>query len=341
MATYQPIPVGGYTPIGALAGLYAGQNVAQQEQQNQMANLADLINAYNMKTQAETGQFNLEQSRLKGPNELALSNLAGAQALQMNTPEALAAYRSGTMGGWQSNAAKGAVDTALQQSAIDVGKSKGLTDIASNKFREAYTHIDNIANFAKQSPLLAANYINNTITDPEKRDEYLRLVSSGQIHDLQKHFALKSIEHQQRMDIEKLKATSEEIRANTLAQGQVNAANKQLEAAKLSEERLNFQAAETAAKTSVDVFKTVNDDLKNQLDKFKPEQKQSQEYKDLKTMHSNVRQQMLNASQYLIDLRNKRANQKDIQPTVQPTPAQPTQPVPTPQRSVIQWDNLQ
>lgn len=318
MATYQPI-VTGYKPEGALGALYAGENAAMGRQQTESANLADLFDAYQKQAAIQKSQFDLGESQYAAPNVRAVSDLSGATARYMSDPTRVAQMGQGQLGQAQSLAATGAKDTALLPSAIVAGKAENVSKVATAGFTEASKQVDTIAGLAQQSPLMAASYINQNITDPQKKGEYLRLLQTGQIPKLQQQFALENQAHLAEMDKERYKGGIEIQKANISARSYANTAEKQLAAAQLAASKLDLQSAEAAAKASLDAYKAAGDEIGKMIDQFKPEQKQSQIYRDLQAQQVDLRNRMIETSKFITTLR---------QPTTPGTPTSP--PVPTP-----------
>lgn len=325
MATYQPI-VTGYKPEGALGGLYAGENAAMARQQTESANLADLFDAYQKQAAVQQAQFNLGESQYKAPNERAVSDLAGATAMGQNNPAYLAAIRGGQLGQAQSLTAAGSRDTALLPSSIEAGKAENISKVATAGFTEAAKQVETIAGLAQQSPLMAASYINQNITDPAKKGEYLRLLQTGQIPALQKQFALENQAHMAEMDKVRYQGDIELQKANISAASFANTAQKQLDAASLAASKLDLATAEAAAKSALDTFKASSDVVGKSLEQYRKEDKQTQAYRELLTEQAALRKKMVEASDMLLNLRkvgSPNAIPGAAVPPVPPTPAGP------------------
>lgn len=306
MATYQPI-VTGYKPEGALGALYAGENAAMARQQTESANLADLFDAYQKQAAVQQAQFNLGESKYKAPNERAVSDLAGATALGQNNPDYLSGIRSGQLGQAQSLTATGAKDTALMPSSIEAGKAKNASEVASSNFTEAAKHVDTIASLAKQSPLMAASYINQNITDPDKKVEYLRLLQEGKIPKLQQQFALQSQEHLRKVDELNIQGRTSRDVAGINAASFANTAEKNLQAAKLGIDKLDLQSAEGTAKAALEAYKASSDELGKMIDQFKPAEKQSPRYLTLLKQQTDLRSKMIETANLIGTLRTPKS----------------------------------
>ena len=278
MATYQSI-ITGYKPEGALGGLYAGENAAMARQQTESANLADLFDAYQKQAAVQQAQFNLGESQYKAGSERAVSDLAKATAIGQNNPAYLAAIRGGQLGQAQSLTAAGSRDTALLPSSIEAGKAKNMGEVASAGFTEAAKQVDTIAGLAQQSPLMAASYINQNITNPEKRGEYLRLLQAGQIPALQQQFALQSQAHMAEMDKVNTEIAGRSNAAAITAQSYNYAADKNAETALLQQDKLKLDFLQSQAQRSADLAKQLQSNLTSNNAWLTPKGRETPQYK--------------------------------------------------------------
>lgn len=304
MATYQPIATG-YKPEGALGALYAGENAAMARQQNQMANLADMFDQQQKELTYRRGEFDLGESQAMAPNVRATSNLAGAQATSMSTPEAIKAYSEGQLGGYQTTAAKGALDTALLPGAIATGKQGAHV-----------TALLGVSAALKSGGKGAAtNWVLNNYTDPDQRKALLNEVQGGTVDSALQQYALGSPTHIAAKDLDTAKYASAREIANINAASFANTADKQLRAAQLAADKLDLQSAEGAAKAALEAYKASGDELGKMIDQFKPTEKQSPRYLELLKQQGELRARMIETSNFIGSLRT-------------PKPVTPGAPVP-------------
>ena len=306
MATYQQQAVGDFKPIGALAGIYSGENAANIEQQNRIANLADMFDQRQKDMTYRRNEFDLGELQAMAPNVRATSNLAGAQAKSMSTPEAIKAYSEGQLGGYQTTAAKGALDTASLPGQIATAK-QGAHVTALLGVSAALKGGGNMG---------ATNWILNNYTDPKQRQLLLDEVNNGTVDAALKQFALGSPTHIAEMDKERYKGDIELQKANISAASFANTADKQLRAAQLAAEKLDLQSAEGAAKAALEAYKASGDELGKMIDQFKPTEKQSPRYLELLKQQGELRKRMIETSNFIGGLRT-------------PKPATPGAPVPS------------
>lgn len=109
------------TPLGMY---FQGQSIGDEQRLNRE------------KSEAHALKYLMDQ--MTAGNDLAKSDLEGAQARVLNTPDLLARFAANEGGKWDSNAVKGRTDVALEESDIAQKKSKNLLDRHSNENKIVY-----------------------------------------------------------------------------------------------------------------------------------------------------------------------------------------------------------
>lgn len=262
MATYQPYSTGDFKPIGVLAGMYAGENAANQRQQNQMANLASMFDMAQTAATADTTAYNVGLQRQKEPDVMAVSNLAGETARSQNNPEFIRNMNAGLTGQSLSNAAKGKVDTALVPTAITSGIATNEASTIANRSKALLGTAETINSLVQsQGDGAARDWISRNV-DVEKRQDFFDMVSNKKIGDFVKYAALQSAEHQKSVDLQNMKDRSalavETLRGNKLIHSEAikatvaqigieqNSVKNALEMAKIQQDKLKEVVAERA-----------------------------------------------------------------------------------------------
>lgn len=302
MATYGQYDTA-YKPSGALGAVYSGQNAANLEQQNQLATIADIFDQRQKDLTYRSGEFKLGEEQYAAPNVRATSDLAGATARSQNTPQFLASQNAGLQGQWASQAAKGAVDTALQPSAITAGIASNESGASESRYKQLATTLSTLDSIATgQGNIAAVQYVMQNFKDPQQRDTYLGLIRDGQLPTLVEHMALNApIQIQKREELTIQGKTQRDVAAIN-ARSYEYTADKNYNAAVIAAGKGELAIAIAAAKQSHDTFKAALDEAQASLDAFRKEDQQSQKYKDLVAQKTTLRQKMIDASDLLIKM---------------------------------------
>jgi len=309
MATYQALPVGDFKPMGVLAGIYAGQNAANQEQQNEIANLAELFDQRQKDLTYRTGEFNLGETQAMAGDVRSEAALKGAQARQLATPDALDNYRLGKIGEWQTSSAKGKSDAATVDSDILLKQAQNVQATGAAKQSEKIRVLGDLAQVVKNQGIdYALQYVDNTYQNPEQRDALRQAVLLGEvgikgmIRDYTEsdpaqinRMAERALTNQGNLDVANAGARAAAITANRGYQAAVNSADKNM-----------ITAAIGTSKAWLDNLKIVQDTIDNDLNKFKTdESKLSQEYKNLIAERTKVKTALNTANKQLTALTDK------------------------------------
>jgi hypothetical protein len=303
MATYGQYDTA-YKPSGALGAVYSGQNAANLEQQNQLANLADLFDLRQKGITADTGEFDLGEKQYKAQSERLAADVAGKlSSTQLKTPGYFQGRVAGVMGEDQSKAATGTYDTAVLPSKTTAGIATNELGASESRYKQLATTLSTLDSIATgQGNMAAVQYVMQNFKDPQQRDTYLGLIRDGQLPTLVEHMALNAPSQiQKREDLNTQGKTSRDVAAIT-ARSYEYTADRNYNAAVIAAGKGELAIAIAAAKQSHDTFKAALDETQASLDSFLKEDQQSQKYKDLVTQKTALRQKMIDASDLLIKM---------------------------------------
>lgn len=304
MATYKANPVGDFKPIGALAGVYAGENTANQELQNRMANLADLFDLRQKGITADTGEFELGEKRYKAPSERLTSDVAGrfSQA-QLDTPGYFQGRVAGVMGEDQTKAATGAYDTSMLPSKTAAGLAANVAATAESGQKAHITALENVVSAERAGGKgRAMSYILEHYTDPKQRELLLTELQNGTAQKMLESYAYNNPTQLGKMQEIHAQGQNSLAVANATARSYEYSANKNYEAAIAAAEKGQLATAIAAAKYSADAYKAAFDEVQTNLDMYRKEDQQKPEYKLLLKKKDALREQMTEAANLLVKM---------------------------------------
>jgi len=308
MATYQPIPVGDYKPIGVLAGIYAGENAANQEQQNRIANLAQLFDQRQKDLTYRTGEFDLEEKKYAAPTQRLVSDVTGRTAqTQLDTPGYFQSGVNSTMGQNQVNIAAGAKATALSPSDIARGRATNEADIAGQEQKGHITAIQNLIPMLDQQGALATSqFISDNYPNPKQRDLLLQAIGGGVdgMQALLNRMAASDPAQINRMAEQRLKNEGGLDVAKENSKGSIASATRAANAAIYNGGKLALAQAKDAATVALQSSKQYFDEVTASIEQWKGD-KASPDYKQLLAQQKVARTRAENAVNLLVRLAKK------------------------------------
>ena len=324
MATYQPMETG-FKPEGPLGAWISGQNEANQQLQNRMANLADLFDQRQKDLTYRTGQFDLGEKQYKAPSERLASDVTGRLSrTQLDTPGYFTGRVAGAMGQDQSLAAKGSLDAALLPSATASGIA---TNVATTAQKGQDAHITALMNVGKAlrsgGKGQATQYILNNYSDPKQRQALLGEVENNTIQSSLQHYAYNNPTQLAKMQQTKAEIAGRANAANITAKSYNYAADKNLELALLNQDKLQLDALESKAQRSADLAKQLKANLSANPMWLLKEGKASPEYKAAASAAASAERDATEALTKLLQFVQQPRTGKPSAASSTPAPAAP------------------
>jgi len=213
----------GYKPEGALGALYQGYNAgaAEEEQRNQM------LQSYlaNIKSEQD-----MALSRAKMPNEISISDLAGAQARSQNTAPMLEAFTRGKTGEYGQHEAKGRVALGIADTDITAGNVKNQSEIFNKKTSDFLKGADMFMGAGGNPFAMSASGM-----PPELIQQYSQLQKEGKLSsvvDQMKKQLVDSVEQSQKIQTEDVKGKWDIAKTNAATAGQKSIEQMRIDAGK-------------------------------------------------------------------------------------------------------------
>lgn len=144
-----------YKPWGGLAGVYAGQQAANKEAMNNMAILQR--------------QIDVDKAQQMSPLEVMIKRKEAEQAAALSDPEAIARYRAGQLGGFDSQAVKGRSDVASEGAETGKRIKEAMAATKKAEQQEILTGIENFLGAIQASGPAGIPAAMEGITDPNLR----------------------------------------------------------------------------------------------------------------------------------------------------------------------------
>lgn len=307
MATYQALPVGDFKPMGVLAGIYAGQNAANQEQQNEIANLAELFDQRQKDLTYRTGEFNLGETQAMAGDVRSEAALRGAQARQLATPDALDNYRLGKIGEWQTSSAKGKSNVATVDSDILLKQAQNVQATGAAKQSEKIRVLGDLAQVVKNQGIdYALQYVDNTYQNPEQRDALRQAVLLGEvgIKGMIRDYTESDPAYISKMAEQRLKNEGGLDVAKENSKGSIASATRAANAAIYNGGKLALAQAKDAATVALQSSKQYFDEVTASIEQWKGD-KASPDYKQLLAQQKVARTRAENAVNLLVRLAKK------------------------------------
>ena len=292
MATYAPIPTG-YVDDGPLGALWAGQNASAQRQQNEMANLADMMDLMTKgQTYDQTERMDpLRVDALRGSNRTTdLANTLSAYQLPSKQRQADAdlatleaqfkfpGFFEGQVAGSAGLSRKNVVEADI---AEQTKAGRILGDNVANRKKELDAVDDMLPSMVNMSELQMAEHFQKLGVRPEIARGYLdNIRASGGIKKVVDNMSrTPAAAAAERLQAQKDAADLK--RANISAGAQISAAEKNAQAAISAGNKNALAAVLGQTKSLSDQLKMQLSAIADSMDNYKPEDKKSAEFKSM------------------------------------------------------------
>ena len=292
MATYAPIATG-YVDEGPLGALWAGQNANAQRQQNEMSNLADLMDMLTKgQTFDQTARMDPERLRQlqftntgldlgnqlaagKLPNELLMSNEQGRMSdTRLKTPGWFEKQVAGGMA-----EAEGKVTDQQYKAGTLPGRIAGENVVNQGKQVDYANSL--LPSMRGMTEMQMVDFMQSRNVAPDVAGAYLEIIRGrGGIDKLLDNMSRTPAT----VAAERLQAQKDSAdlkRANISAGAMISSAEKNAQAAISAGNKNALAAVLGQTKSLADQLKMQLGAIENSMDGYKPEEKQSKAFKDM------------------------------------------------------------